>query len=117
VTRASVAKNAPMWHPRYGLRDGSKPMSGESLRVMTDFARSIEITVFGRLGSSSGSWNHRPRPRRAPVLEAALGIDRGAASLRGSAMVSSCSLQRHAEILRAPRAISGAKDERFPECG
>jgi hypothetical protein len=39
------------------LIDCEKPTSGESLREMIDFARSIATTVFSRASPSSGSWN------------------------------------------------------------
>src|SRR5262245_49141913 len=44
----------PCSQPRYGLTERSNPMSGESLRVMTDRATSI-LTVVANGGSGSSS--------------------------------------------------------------
>src|SRR6186713_2652028 len=45
----------PCSHPRYGLIDCSKPMSGESLVLMTPFARSACTLVATLSGASSRS--------------------------------------------------------------
>ena len=77
VRRPRKAIDAAVPAAAMGLMERSKPMSGESLPVMMDLARSSMICVRGASTSSPACWSSVPQPSsRLAVLRAEAMLER-----------------------------------------